>query len=377
MQIIRKYREKGMRKRIILKICVVCAALVLPLCLAGCKKKDTVTIGVSIYQYSDNFMALYRDKLIEGFAEQSEKDGKTYELVMTNGNNDPIEQANQINTFIAMKVDLIILNPVLTSSCNALLDKITQAGIPCVIINREPLGNNGDESYRQILENDRVAYVGCKALQSGRMQGEIIYELADHGDVNGDGRLDYLLLKGDPENPDAQYRTLYSIGSFAGGVYDQKNARYVELCKENNVNITPNAVMEDQLGNWDQAKAEELTTNALNITGNKIEVIFANNDAMALGALTAVKKQNMKVGKDIYIVGVDGLDSVTQKIAAGEITGTVVNSTDAQSKKTVEISLHFLGGGTKQTVPHEEGKSAESEQRGYFWIDYLKYTAEK
>jgi len=227
------------------------------------------------------------------------------------------------------------------------------------------------------VENDRIAYVGCKALQSGIMQGEIIYELPDHGDANGDGKLDYLLLKGDPENPDAQYRTLYSIGSCTGGVYDQKHARYVELCKQNNVNITPNAVMEDQLGNWDQAKAEELTTNALSITGNKIEVIFANNDAMALGALTAVKKQNLKVGKDIYIVGVDGLASVTEKVDAGEITGTVVNSQNDQSKKTVELAVHFLAGGTKKTFPHEEGKSAESEQRGYFWIDYLKYTAKR
>lgn len=46
--------------------------------------------------------------------------------------------------------------------------------------------------------------------------------------------------------------------------------------------------MDDQIANWDQAKAEELVTNALNITGGKIEVIFCNNDSMALGALTAV-----------------------------------------------------------------------------------------
>lgn len=68
-----------------------------------------------------------------------------------------------------MGVDLIILNPVLTSSCNALLDKITNAGIPCIIINREPLGENGDESYDMIVQNSQVAYVGCKALQSGEM----------------------------------------------------------------------------------------------------------------------------------------------------------------------------------------------------------------
>jgi len=291
---------------------------------------------------------------------------------MTNGNNDPVEQANQINTFIAMNVDLIILNPVLTSSCNAVLDKIKQAGIPCVIINREPLGDDGDESYTRILENVTAAYVGCKSQQSGEMQAELIFDLSDHGDVNKDGTLDYLLLKGDPENIDAQNRTLYSIGSCENGEYNQKFSKYVSLCKENNVQIKPRAVMDDQLGNWNQQKAEELVTNALNITGNKIEVIFCNNDAMALGALTAVQKQLLKVGKDIYIVGVDGLESVIQKIDSGMMTGTVENDHVAQAKKAVEIGAHFLKGGTRETIA-----STDSERKGYFWIDYKKYGGTK
>jgi len=350
-----------------------CITLTSALMLCGCSKEKTATVGVSIYQYSDNFMAIYRDQLIFDFEKQGEKDGINYELVLTNGNNDPIEQANHINTFIAMEVDLIVLNPVLTSSCNALLDKIADAGIPCIIINREPLGTDGDESYERIVNNDTIAYVGSQALQSGEMQGQIIFDLPDHGDINGDGVLGYIQIKGDPENPDAQYRTTYSIGSCENGVYNQENSKYVKLCKENGVSIEPHAFMDDQLGNWDQAKAEELVTNALSISGNKIEVIFCNNDAMALGALTAVQKQDLKVGEDIYIVGVDGIESVAEKIDAGLITGTVKNDIGAQSSKMVELATHFLSGGTKQTFPHEEGKSLESESKGYYWIDYAKY----
>jgi len=341
--------------------------------LTACSATDTVTIGVSIYQYSDNFMALYRDRLLSDFAERGKEDGKRYKIIMTNGNIDPNEQANQVNTFIAMKVDLIILNPVLTSSCNAMLDKISQAGIPCVLINREPLGENGEESYEKIINSETMVYVGCKALQSGEAQGEMIFDLPNHGDINGDGTLDYIQIKGDPENPDTQDRTLYSIGACENGKYNQEHSRYVKLCEENGVSITPHAVLDDQIANWDQAKAEELVTNALNIANNKIEVIFCNSDSMALGALTAVQKKGMKAGEDVYIVGVDGLSGVIERIDAGEITGTVKNDYISQSAKTVAIALHFLNGGTKETIPHEEGKSEESEKKGYFWIDYLKY----
>ena len=72
------------------------------------------------------------------------------------------------------------------------------AGIPCILINREPLGDKGDESYAGILNNATVCYVGADARQSGTFQGEIIRDLPNHGDINGDGKVSYIMIEGDP-----------------------------------------------------------------------------------------------------------------------------------------------------------------------------------
>ena len=60
-----------------------------------------------------------------------------------------------------------------------------------VLINREPLGDNGDYSYAGILDNPQVCYVGADARQSGTFQGEMVAELDNHGDINGDGKVSY------------------------------------------------------------------------------------------------------------------------------------------------------------------------------------------
>ena len=68
------------------------------------------------------------------------------------------EQNNQIDNFITQGMDAIILNLVQTSSADAAIDKIVAANIPCILINREPLGDKGDESYEGILNNAKVCY---------------------------------------------------------------------------------------------------------------------------------------------------------------------------------------------------------------------------
>ncbi|MDO4520476.1 MAG: substrate-binding domain-containing protein, partial [Erysipelotrichaceae bacterium] len=154
--------------------------------------------------------------------------------------------------------------------------------------NREPLGTDGDESYKGILDNDTVCYVGADARQSGTYQGEIIAELENHGDINGDGKVSYIMIEGDPENIDAQYRTEFSIKAL-------EDAGITVDC------------LDDQVGNWAQAKGQEIAANALTQYGDAVEVIFCNNDAMALGAAAAITAANRTVGEDIYLVGVDAL----------------------------------------------------------------------
>lgn len=308
---------------------------------AGESAVKTYKVGVGIYTYDDNFMTLYRNE-IQAYFKTQETDTVKYALTMYDGKNDMAEQSNQVDNMITQGMDVIILNLVQTSSADAIIDKIVAAGIPLILINREPLaydakGNTLDEAYAGILNNEKVCYVGADARQSGSFQGRIIAELPNHGDINGDGVISYIMIEGDPENIDAQYRTQFSVKYLV-------DAGYKVEC------------LDDQVGNWAQAKGQELCANALAKFGNRVEVVFCNNDAMALGAAAAIQAAARTVGKDIYLVGVDALEECVQMVKAGTMTGTVLNDHIGQSHAAVDVAVEVLKGNAI---------------RNYYWVDYV------
>ncbi len=300
----------------------------------------TYKVGVAIYQYNDNFMTLYRQE-IENYFKTLETDTVKYEITMVDGKNDMGEQTNQIDSFITQGMDVIICNLVQTSSAEVIIDKVVDAGIPLILINREPLGDNGDESYPGIINNPTVCYVGADARQSGTYQGEIVLALPDKGDINGDGVISYVMVVGDPENPDAQYRTEYSIKALTDAGMQVK-----ELVKN--------------VGNWDQTKGQEIVAAALAQHGDEIEVVFCNNDGMALGAAAAIEAAGRTVGKDIYLLGVDALDECQEMVQKGTMTGTVLNDHIGQSHTAVDVAVKALNG-----EPIDN----------YYWVDYVKVDA--
>ena len=321
---------------------LLAAIMLLGMCSFASAEPKTYKVGVSIYQFTDNFMTLYRNE-IEAYFKTLETDEVKYEIIMADGKNDMAEQTNQIRNFITQGVDVIILNLVQTSSADAVIDEIVAADIPLVLINREPLaydadGNTLDEAYEGILNNAKVCYVGADARQSGTFQGEMVAELDNHGDINGDGKISYIMIEGDPENIDAQYRTEFSVKAL-------KDAGYEVEC------------LDDQVGNWDQTKGQELCANALTAYGDKIEVVFCNNDAMAMGAATAILTAGRVVGEDIYLLGVDALEEAVQLVKDGEMTGTVLNDHIGQSHTAVDVAVKLLNGETIEN---------------YYWVDYVK-----
>ena len=133
------------------------------------------------------------------------------------------------------------------------------------------------------------------------------------------------MVQGDPENVDAQYRTEKSVEALkAAGVEVE------ELTK--------------QRGDWDQTKGQEITANALSQYGDKIDVVFCNNDAMALGALQAIEAAGRTVNKDIYLVGVDALSEALEAVIAGNLTGTVFNDHFSQSHSAADAAINYLTG---------------------------------
>ena len=254
---------------------------------------QTYEIGVAIYQFNDNFMTLYREELQAYFEELGEEHGNTYNVEVVDGANDQARQVEQLNNFVAQGKDLIIANLVSPQGADTFLQSAKDADIPVVLINREP-----ETTATMEIWPGKTAYVGVDARQSGRYQGEIIAGLENSGDINGDGKVSYIMIMGDTENVDAQQRTQYSI----------------EKLEE----TIPTELLGARLrGDWDQTKGQELAANALAQFGDEIEVIFANNDGMGLGALTAIEAAGRTVGEDIYIVSVDALEEVVNGIDLG------------------------------------------------------------
>lgn len=277
-------------------------------------------VGISIYKFDDNFMTLYRTELERYMVE--DLGFKKENIIIQDGKGDQAEQTNQIQNFIASGVDVMILNLVQSSSAPQVTDMCNEAGIPVVYINREP---DVAEETRWADEKLAATYVGADARQSGTFQGEEIVETSNKGDINGDGKVSYIMVQGDPENVDAQYRTEFSVKALTDAGIEVE-----ELLL--------------QRGDWDQAKGQQIVQDALTQFSDKIEVVFCNNDAMALGALQAIEAAGRVVNEDIYLVGVDALTEAVQNVVDGKMTGTVFNDHFSQAQTAADMAVKYLSG---------------------------------
>lgn len=283
-------------------------------------------VGISIYKFDDNFMTLYRTELQRYLTE--DLGFKAENVVVQDGKGDQAEQTNQINNFITQGYDVLILNLVQASSAPQITDLCNAAGIPVVYINREP---DAAEEQRWADEGINATYVGCDARQSGTYQGEEIFETATKGDINGDGKVSYVMIQGDPENVDAQYRTEFSVKALT-----DQGMEVEELLM--------------MRGDWDQAKGQQIAQDALTQFGDQVEVIFCNNDAMALGAYQAIAAAGRTVNEDIYLVGVDALTEAVQNVIDDKQTGTVFNDHFSQAKMAGDCAVSYLSGEAVENV---------------------------
>ncbi|NLW70062.1 MAG: substrate-binding domain-containing protein [Eubacteriaceae bacterium] len=315
-------------KKTLTVLLVLAMALSFGACKGGESDVKTYKVGVSIYQFDDNFMTLYRNEMANYFKTLETATVK-YDVQIMDAANDMATQTEQVETFISQGVDVLVINLVQTSSAESIYNLVQESGIPCVLINREP-----DAAYI----GEKMCYVGADARQSGTYQGEIVTELPNMGDINSDGVISYIMIKGDPENTDAQYRTEFSVKALTDAGCKVKN-------------------LFEQTGNWAQSEGQELVATALAQYGNEVEVVFCNNDAMALGAYQSIVAANRTIGTDIYLLGVDALTECCQMVIDGKMTGTVFNDHVKQSHAAVDAAVKFINGQANEK---------------YYWIDYTK-----
>ncbi|MDY0623891.1 galactose/glucose ABC transporter substrate-binding protein MglB [Pasteurella multocida] len=288
-------------------------ALAVGLGVAASAAQAADRIGVTIYKYDDNFMSLMR-KEINKEAEQF----KDIELLMNDSQNAQAVQNDQVDGLISKGVKALAINLVDPAAAPTIIGKAKPDDIPVVFFNKDP-GAKAIGSY------EHAYYVGTDPKESGLIQGSLIakhWQANPAYDLNQDGKIQYVLLKGEPGHPDAEARTKFVIEEL------------------NNKGIQTEQLFIDT-GMWDAALAKDKMDAWLSSSkANQIEVIIANNDGMAMGALEATKAH----GKKLPIFGVDALPEVLQLIKKGEIAGTVLNDGVNQGKAVVQLSNNLAKG---------------------------------
>lgn len=304
------------------------------------------TLGVTFYQYADTYISSVRQAL-EGVAKA---DGSV-EMLLNDAQGDQATQNDQLDVMIQQGVNGLVVNIVDVGAVQTVLDKAKENDLPIVFFNREP-----DQEVLKGYENAR--FVGTKPEEAGILQGEMAAELwkADPSlDKNGDGVMNYVMLTGDAENPEAIARTEFSVKTV-----EEAGIKVNELGQ--------------QVANWNADQAYTAVSAWISREGENIEMIFANNDSMASGAISALQSAGFNNGDGPFIpvFGVDATDEAKQLIADGVMSGTVQQDGQAMAEAIYALSKNVLAG--KDFL---DGTDYEYDETGIsIRIPYQKYSGE-
>ena len=300
-----------------------------------------LTAGVAIYKFDDTFMTAVRNNITEAAT------GKLKVDVVDSQNAQPT-QNDQVDQFISKKMSVLAINPVDRTAATNILDKAKAANIPVVFFNREPLPED-------MKKWDKVIYVGAKAEESGTMQGQIVvdyWKAHPEADKNKDGKIQYVMLKGEPGHQDAELRTKFSVDAITGaGLQVEKLAEDTAM--------------------WDKVKGQEKMAAFLGANNDKIELVLANNDDMGLGAIEALKAAGYFTGgKFMPVVSVDATAPALAALKDGTLLGTVLNDAKNQGKATLMAAYALAQGQT----PSKDNVGYDVVDGKYVWVPYKMIT---
>jgi methyl-galactoside transport system substrate-binding protein len=324
----------------VLILVLVLSVLTLTSCNRS-KADDGINIGCAIYKFDDTFMTGVRNSISQASA------GKA-NVEIVDSQNSQATQNDRVDLFITKEMDALAINPVDRTAAGVIIAKAMEADIPVVFFNREPLPED-------MALWDQVYYVGARAEESGTMSGQIVvdyWQAHPEADRNGDGVMQYVMLKGEPGHQDAELRTEYSIMAVTDAGIE------VELLAEDT-------------GMWDRVKGQEKMQAFLAAHGDAIEVVFANNDDMALGAIEACKAAGYFTdGNYMPIVGVDATAPAIQALEEGTLLGTVLNDAVNQGIATFNLSYLLAQGET----PTSANSGYDIVDGQYIWVPYRMVT---
>lgn len=260
----------------------------------GSKKDGRIVIGVSLLNLSSEFIVMLNRAMEEKARELGVR------LIVNDAERRADKQVQQVENFVAQKVDAIILNPCEVEASAPAVDRARAAGIPVVNVNSE-------------TRSAPDAFVGSRDEESGRLAMEYLARR-----LGGKGRV----------------AMMHGFMGQAAQIKRDQGAREV-LAKHPGMKLVAH-----QTAEWDRAKAMSLMENWIQSHGDGIDAVFAQNDEMAMGALIALEQAKRK--DRVVVAGVDAIADALQAVKDGRLDATVFQDARGQGAGAVETAVRIV-----------------------------------
>ena len=282
--------------------------------------QNEIYVGIACYDQGDIFIS----NLIQCFKnELNSQKGDLYDVMVTvrDAVGSQKTQNDQVKEMIDEGCNILCINLVDRTDPSEIIDCAKEKNIPIIFFNREPVAED-------MMQWDKLYYVGAKARQSGQMQGEIAADLIlkDKSiDKNHDGKIQYVVLEGEMGHQDAIVRTDSSVETILAKGIKMEKLSY-------------------EIANWKRAQAQNRMEQLIRQYGNTIELVLSNNDDMALGALDSYRLMGYTKDDMPMMLGVDGMQEALEAVKDGRLTGTVYNDKEGQAQIMAAIVFASVSG---------------------------------
>ena len=306
------------------------------------KQKPKINIGLASYNQSDTYI----NELVSCFKEECnrlETNQHKISVTVQDAAGSQKIQNDQVKRLIKEGCNVLCVNLADRTNPSEIIEAAKESDIPIIFFNREPVAED-------LNQWEKLYYVGAKAKQSGVMQGELAADLIWERktvDRNKDGKIQYVVLEGEMGHQDAIVRTESAV--------DSLKEKGVELEK-----------LSYEIANWNRAQAQNRMTQMINQYNNQIELVLANNDDMALGAIDAYEKLGYTETDIPAFLGIDGTDEGLEAVLEEKMAATVYNDKEAQANAMAQLA--------RQLVTGEKMKKVEFENQRYIYLPYEKVT---
>ena len=310
-----------------------------------------VRIGVSVYDQYDTFlMELMND--FNSFVDSRKAQGIDIATVVQDASRSQAAQNEDVADMIENDCGVICVNLVDRTAPTEIIDLARKNDVPVIFFNRELVEED-------LMQWDKLYYVGADAFESGTLQGEMATDYIKahpEADRNGDGSIQYVVLEGEAGHQDAIIRTEYSVDT-----------------------MIMQGIILDKVGyaiaNWNRAQSRSKMGQLIDSSDAQIELVLANNDDMALGAIEAYQDREIPRDEWPAIFGIDGTQVGLKAVEEGLMTGTVYNDSAGQAKAMEALAYALATGVSTADIELPEG--IEMTDNKYIRLPYEKVDREK